>query len=65
MIVRNFERMPRGEPMVAHGDGSQTLDYRLVDDAVDTTLRALWCEAASEVTNVGSGEGIPISAACR
>lgn len=62
VIVRNFERMLGAEPMVAYGDGLQTLDYVFVDDAVDATLRALWCEATSEVINVGSGEGVSVSA---
>ena len=61
VIVRNFERMLRGEPMVVHGDGEQTLDYVFVDDAVQATLEALESETSGEVMNVGSGEGVAIS----
>ncbi|HQK18433.1 MAG TPA: NAD-dependent epimerase/dehydratase family protein [Polyangiaceae bacterium] len=61
VIVRNFERMLRGEPVVVYGDGNQTLDYVFVDDAVAATLDMFWSETSGEVFNIGSGQGITVS----
>lgn len=55
VIVKNFERLLRGEPPVIYGDGEQTLDYVFVDDAVEATIAALEREVSGEVFNIGSG----------
>jgi UDP-glucose 4-epimerase len=55
VIVRNYERLLRGEPPTVHGDGSQALDYVYVDDAVEAALRALRAAPSGAVYNVGSG----------
>ncbi|MBL8634748.1 MAG: NAD-dependent epimerase/dehydratase family protein [Myxococcales bacterium] len=60
VILRNFERLLRGEAAIAYGDGGQILDYVFVDDAVEATLRALTCGVSSEVFNVGSGVGVRV-----
>lgn len=60
VILKNFERILRGEAPIVYGDGGQTLDYVYVDDAVEATLRALTRPCASEVINVGSGEGVRV-----
>jgi UDP-glucose 4-epimerase len=62
VIVKNFERMLRGEPAVVYGDGRQTLDYVYVDDAVEATIAAMELNRAGEVFNVGSGEGTSVRA---
>ena len=38
MIVKNFERIRRGESPVVFGDGEQALDYVYVDDCVDALI---------------------------
>jgi UDP-glucose 4-epimerase len=60
VIVRNYERLLRGQPPTVRGDGSQALDYVYVDDAVEAALRALQSSPASAVYNVGSGAGTTI-----
>jgi UDP-glucose 4-epimerase len=61
VIVRNYERLLRGEPPAVHGDGSQALDYVYVDDAVEAALRALRAAPSGAVYNVGSGAGTTIN----
>ena len=41
VIVKNFERIARGEAPIVFGDGEQELDYTYVDDVVDASLMAL------------------------
>jgi UDP-glucose 4-epimerase len=60
VIVRNYERLLRGQPPTVCGDGSQALDYVYVDDAVEAALRALRSSPAGAVYNVGSGAGTTI-----
>jgi UDP-glucose 4-epimerase len=60
VIVRNYERLLRGERPTVYGDGRQTLDYVYVDDAVEAAVRALQMAPAGAVYNVGSGAGITI-----
>jgi nucleoside-diphosphate-sugar epimerase len=61
VIVRNFERLLRGEPPTVCGDGAQALDYVYVDDAVEAALRALRSSEVGAVYNVGSGAGTTIN----
>lgn len=45
------------EPIVIHGDGSQTRDYNYIDDVVDALLKAVdQRDAAGEVFWLGSGK---------
>lgn len=60
VIVKNFERLLRGEPPIVRGDGLQTLDYIYVDDVVRSTLAAMASDISFDVFNIGSGQGIPI-----
>ncbi|MEZ4370318.1 MAG: NAD-dependent epimerase/dehydratase family protein [Polyangiaceae bacterium] len=55
VIVKNFERLSRGEAPIVFGDGEQSLDYVFVDDVVEATLRAALVDASGEVLNVASG----------
>jgi UDP-glucose 4-epimerase len=60
VIVRNYERLLRGEPPTVFGDGRQGLDYVYVDDAVEAALRALKQGTTGALYNVGSGTSITI-----
>jgi UDP-glucose 4-epimerase len=55
VIVKSFERILAGQPAVIYGDGSQSLDYVYVDDAVDATCRVLEAPVSGQLFNVGSG----------
>lgn len=61
VIVKNGERLLRGEAPVIFGDGQQTLDYVFVDDVVDATVRALETQVTGETFNVGSGEATSVA----
>ncbi len=60
VIVKNFERLLHGKSPIVFGDGSQTLDYIYVSDAVEATILALMSAANGTILNVGSGEGTTI-----
>ena len=55
VIVRNFERLRRGESATVYGDGQQALDYVYVDDAVEAAVLAFRSGRAGALYNVGSG----------
>lgn len=60
VIVRNYERLRRGEAATVYGDGRQALDYVYVDDAVEAALLALRAAPAGALYNVGSGTATTI-----
>jgi UDP-glucose 4-epimerase len=55
VILKNFERILRGESPTVYGDGLQSLDYVYVDDVVDATIRAMELDLSGETINIGSG----------
>ena len=66
VIVRNFERIRRGEAPVVNGDGEQALDYVYVDDCVDGARRG-WPSAEHDglTLNVASGTAVPSTSSPR
>jgi len=60
VIVRNYERLLRGERPTVFGDGRQVLDYVYIDDAVDAAVRALERAPAGAVYNVGAGQPLAV-----
>jgi UDP-glucose 4-epimerase len=60
VIVRNYERLLRGETPTVYGDGRQALDYVYVDDAVEAAVRAFTSGRPGAVYNVGSGTATAI-----
>ena len=60
VIVRNYERLRRGETATVYGDGRQALDYVYVDDAVEAAVLAFRTGRGGAVYNVGSGAPTPI-----
>lgn len=55
-VVSQFvARARRGDPLVVHGDGSQTRDFVHVDDVVVANLRAAVTDATGRAYNVGTG----------
>ena len=60
VIVKNFERMLGGEAPIVFGDGSQTLDYIYVSDAIEATIRAMTHGESGALFNVGSGIATPV-----
>ena len=65
VIMKNAERLLRGEPPLIFGDGSQSLDYVFVDDVVDATLRAMLVPNAApslvSPINVAAGRAVPVA----
>jgi UDP-glucose 4-epimerase len=61
VIVKNFDRMLRGDKPVIFGDGNQELDYIFVDDAVSAILLAMTGADDFEVFNVGNGSAVSIN----
>lgn len=55
VIIRNFERLLRGESPIVRGDGCQELDYIYIDDLIRTTLAAMCSNVSFDIFNVGSG----------
>ena len=55
VIVRNYERLLRGEAPTVYGDGRQVLDYVYVDDAVEAAVVAFRAAPSGARYNVGSG----------
>ena len=62
VIVRNFERILRGERPVIFGDGEQALDYTHVDDVVRALLLALDGKGDGETIHIGSGSAVTVNA---
>jgi nucleoside-diphosphate-sugar epimerase len=62
LVPRTIARLAAGQPAVVIGDGSQSLDYIFVDDAVAAILAALQAPLHGEVINVGSGSPTPVRA---
>jgi UDP-glucose 4-epimerase len=55
VMIRWMERIERGEPIVVHGDGSQTMDFVFVEDAARANVMAATCDASDVTVNVGTG----------
>ena len=56
-VVSQFADSARGgDPLVVHGDGSQTRDFVHVDDVVRANLRAAVTDATGRAYNVGTGD---------
>ncbi len=63
VITLFIHRALTGEPLVIHGDGSQTRDFLFIDDAVDAYLAAAGLDGEPPLTgiyNVGSGQTVSI-----
>jgi UDP-glucose 4-epimerase len=60
VIVRNFDRIRRGEPPVVNGDGGQALDYVFVDDCVDALVRLGSRDGHGLTVNVASGSAVSV-----
>ena len=60
VIVKNFERIRRGESPVVFGDGEQALDYVYVDDCVDA-LTAMLDPKHDGCTTTSPGRAISVN----
>jgi UDP-glucose 4-epimerase len=60
VIVKNFERILRGEQPTVCGDGAQVLDYVFIGDVIGALLRGMESDISGETLNVGSGHPMPI-----
>lgn len=60
VIVKNFERLLRGERPIIFGDGNQILDYIYVDDVVEATIRSMEIDTNGAVINIGRGEEVRV-----
>jgi UDP-glucose 4-epimerase len=61
VIVKNFERILRGQNPVVFGDGRQALDYVYVDDCVAALLAMLDPEHDGCTYNVATGHAITVN----
>ncbi len=61
VIIKNFERILRGQGPLVYGNGAQELDYIFVDDVVSALLLAIGSTESFGVYNVGSGSGVSIN----
>ena len=61
VIVKNFDRLLKGEKPVICGDGKQELDYIYVDDVVSAILLAMTNSHHFGLFNVGNGIGLSIN----
>jgi len=60
VVTQFLERARRGDPLVVHGDGSQTRDFVHVDDVVQANLRAAVTDATGRAYNVATGEATAV-----
>jgi len=55
VLVRWIERIERGEPLLIHGDGTQTMDFVDVRDVARANILAAQASATDVALNVASG----------
>jgi len=60
VILKNFERLLKGERPIIFGDGKQALDYIYVDDAVEATIQAMERNLDCGLINVARGEEVSV-----
>jgi len=60
VIIKNFERILRGDAPVIFGDGEQSLDYVYIDDVIHALILSLSEDADRQVINIGSGSGVSV-----
>lgn len=60
VILKNFERLIRGESPQITGTGDQILDYIYVEDVLDALIKAIEVDTPSQIFNIGSGEVVSI-----
>lgn len=61
VIVKNFERLLRGEMPVVNGSGDQALDYVYIDDCVTALMLLAESSETEQAINIASGAAISIS----
>jgi UDP-glucose 4-epimerase len=61
VVAAFLRRVAAGEPLVVHGDGSQTRDFVHVDDVVEANRLAAETDRTGRAYNVGSGESTSIA----
>lgn len=62
VIVKSFENLRMGQPIVRNGSGEQILDYIYVSDVVSALLELADSDHESEVVNVSTGNGVSVNA---
>ena len=55
-----LERARQGEPLIVHGEGTQTRDFVHIDDIVQANLLAATANVAGEAYNIGTGSSVTI-----
>lgn len=56
-----LDRARRGDPLVVHGEGTQTRDFVHVDDVVQANVLAASADVSGEAYNIGTGTSITIA----
>lgn len=66
VLAMFLHQLFRDEPVIIHGDGSQTRSFAYIDDVVDGILRVAFSpQAENQVFNIGSGQEISIAELAR
>ncbi|WP_440991904.1 NAD-dependent epimerase/dehydratase family protein [Haloarchaeobius baliensis] len=60
VLATFLSRARQGEPLVIHGDGTQSRDFVHVDDVVRAVLAAASTDATGEAFNVGTGDSTTV-----
>lgn len=55
VMIRWMERIEAGQPLLIHGDGTQTMDFVFTEDIARANLLAAASDVTGDVFNVGSG----------
>jgi UDP-glucose 4-epimerase len=61
VILKNFERILKGQQPIIFGDGKQSLDYIYVDDVVQATIQAMKAPSSGQILNIGSGTATSVA----
>jgi UDP-glucose 4-epimerase len=55
VMIRWIERIQAGQPLLIHGDGTQTMDFVFTEDIARANLLAAASDVTDDVFNIGSG----------
>jgi len=61
VIAIFLARAMRGEPLIIHGDGTQTRDFTYISDVVDANISAISKETRGEIFNIGADSEISVN----
>src|SRR5207253_5690928 len=60
IVPKWIDKIQAGEPLVIHGDGSQTMDMTYVTDIARANVLALESDVTNDFINVGTGKATSV-----